>query len=183
MSSILILGGARSGKSRFAVELAKKATLPVLFIATAMAGDAEMQERIIMHRRERPAEWRTLEVSENIGWHIESKAGDAGVVIVDCITMLVSNILCGQRFPDPESILLKEAETAVISEIQGLIDCIQHSKAIFILVSNEVGLGLVPSNHISRLYRDLLGKANQKLAQHADEAYFMAAGLPISIKH
>ncbi len=173
MPRILILGGARSGKSRYAMALARQQGDRVLFVATATAGDAEMAERIARHRQERPAAWRTLEASCNIAEQLERQASDAVVVIIDCVTMLVSNILCCNT---------RQAETLVNTEIHRLLAYMAASRATFILVSNEVGLGLVPPNRAGRDYRDLLGRANQELARQADVVYLMVAGLPLMVK-
>ena len=178
--NILIIGGARSGKSRFAQELALKLGEPVLFVATAVAGDEEMRQRIEEHRKQRPATWSTLEVTTHISSQIKQKIGSAQVVIVDCITLLINNIF--NSHPTGEQIDAAPIEKKVTNEIGELVECINRIDASFIIVTNEVGLGLVPTNRVGRLYRDLLGKANQTLAQHADEIYLMVAGLPVQIK-
>ena len=179
---ILLIGGARSGKSRFAQELASKSGEPVLFVATAEAGDEEMQRRIEKHKRERSADWNTLEVSTHIGSHIEQKIGETQTVIVDCITLLVNNIFLPYSDPTGEQINAPRVEKAVMAEVDELVHCIDQANANFIIVTNEIGLGLVPANKMSRLYRDLLGRVNQILAQRADEIYLMVAGIPIMIK-
>jgi adenosylcobinamide kinase/adenosylcobinamide-phosphate guanylyltransferase len=178
LKSILLTGGARSGKSKKAQELAIKASGPVLVVATATAGDEEMQERIEMHRKSRPKEWKTLEVTMQVGSQIAKNIGDAKTVIVDCITLLVNNIF--DHFG--ENAESKEVEKAVTTEIEQLINCMKKSRANFIIVTNEVGLGIVPGDKVSRLYRDLLGKANQMLAANVDEVYFMVAGIPLRIE-
>lgn len=171
-------GGARSGKSRFAQELALKLGEPVLYMATAAAGDEEMHQRIAEHQKERPATWRTLEVSTHIGSQIVQGLSGARVVIVDCITLLVNNIFnqFSERIGD------SAIESEVIAEIDELMTCVDRLDASFIIVTNEVGLGLVPANKVGRLYRDLLGRANQRLAQRADEVYLMVSGLPLRMK-
>lgn len=150
----------------------------MLFVATAGAGDEEMKQRIEEHKRERPANWSTLEVTTHVGSHIRQKIGKAQVIVVDCITLLVNNIFsqCNEKI-DAHII-----EEKLITEINELVDCIDQVEANFIMVTNEVGLGLVPANRLGRLYRDLLGKANQILAQHADEVYLMVSSLPVLIK-
>jgi adenosylcobinamide kinase/adenosylcobinamide-phosphate guanylyltransferase len=178
LKSILLTGGARSGKSQMAQELATKAGGQVLFVATAEPGDDEMARRIIMHRKLRPKDWRTLEATTHIGSEIAKNIDDAETVIVDCITLLVSNVL--QEFTensDPSIV-----EKAVTAEINELLNCIQRTKADFIIVTNEVGLGIVPGDRVSRLYRDLLGKANQMLAENVDEVYLLVAGIPLQVK-
>ncbi len=182
MKNILIIGGARSGKSHFAQELALRLDKPVLFVATAVAGDEEMRQRIEEHQRIRPAAWSTLEVTTHVGNQISQKIGKAQVVIVDCITLLVNNIFSQYADQTSEQIDAPLIEKKVASEISELVECINHIDASFIIVTNEVGTGLVPANKIGRLYRDLLGRANQLLAQWADEVYLMVAGLPVKIK-
>ena len=154
----------------------------MLFVATATAGDEEMQRRIEEHRKARPASWSTLEVTTHIGRQISQEIGTAQVVIVDCITLLVSNILGQYIDQSSEQIDASLIEAKVTSEISELVECINCVDAIFIIVTNEVGMGLVPANQMGRLYRDLLGKANQLLAQQADEVYLMVAGLPLRLK-
>jgi adenosylcobinamide kinase/adenosylcobinamide-phosphate guanylyltransferase len=178
----LIVGGARSGKSYFAQELARKLEVPVLFVATAEAGDEDMRQRIEKHRKDRPPDWRTLEVTCHIGQRIEQEAGNARAVIIDCITLLVSNIFSLYSIQALEQIEESVLEAQVATEINELMECVKKIDASFIIVSNEVGLGLVPTNRPSRLYRDLLGKANQMLAQCVDEVYLMVAGLPVQVK-
>jgi len=176
--TILITGGARSGKSDFAQELALKSDQPVLFVATATAGDDEMRDRIKAHRKARPAAWRTLEATTHIGSMIPDEIGRARTIIVDCITLLLNNIFSQHS----EGIDAAPVEKAVIAEIGELIDCIDRVDPGFIIVTNEIGLGLVPADRVSRLYRDLLGKANQMLAWRADEVYMIVAGIPLLIK-
>lgn len=173
--SILILGGARSGKSHFAQELTTRLSDKVLFVATGEALDKEMQARIEEHKKARPKSWRTLEMPTDIGKWIEKKIGDAEVVIIDCLTLLISNLLKDE--PD-----YSEAEKRMTAEIDQLIVCIAKLMCIFIIVSNEVGMGLVPENKVGRIYRDLLGKANQLIAHQANDIYLMVAGIPMQIK-
>lgn len=178
----MIIGGARSGKSRFAQRLASELGEPVLFVATAEAGDEEMKRRIEQHKRERPADWSLLEVTSHVGSRIGKKLGEAQVVVVDCITLMVSNILSQYIDLDSEQIDAQFIEEKVIAETNELVECISQVDASFVIVTNEVGLGLVPDNKAGRLYRDLLGRANQILAQCASEVYMMVAGLPVRIQ-
>jgi adenosylcobinamide kinase/adenosylcobinamide-phosphate guanylyltransferase len=178
LKSILILGGARSGKSRLAVEMAQKHGGDVLFVATAEARDAEMQRRIEAHRRARPSSWQTLEATTQLGKQIPRHIGRARTVVIDCVTLLVNNVFERSGGEADASRL----EKAVEAEIQELLDCVTRSGAIFIIVSNEVGLGIIPADLVSRLYRDALGRANQVLAARADEVYLLVAGLPVRVK-
>jgi adenosylcobinamide kinase/adenosylcobinamide-phosphate guanylyltransferase len=154
----------------------------VLFVATAVAGDEEMRQRIEQHKRKRSAVWSTLEVTTHVGSQIEHKIGDAQVVIVDCITLLVNNIFSQYSDQTGEQIDAPLIEKRLIAEVGELIEGINRLDASFIIVTNEVGLGLVPANRLGRLYRDLLAKANRMLTQAADEVYLMVAGLPVPIK-
>jgi adenosylcobinamide kinase/adenosylcobinamide-phosphate guanylyltransferase len=179
---VLIIGGAGSGKSHFAQELASKLGGPVLFVATAEAGDEEMRQRIEQHKRKRSATWSTLEITTGVGRRTLEKIGGARVVIVDCITLLVNNIFSQYSDQSGERIDAPLIEQGVIAEVGELIECIDRVDASFIIVTNEVGLGVVPANRMGRLYRDLLAKVNRMLAQTADEVYLMMAGLPQLIK-
>ncbi|MGI6210029.1 MAG: bifunctional adenosylcobinamide kinase/adenosylcobinamide-phosphate guanylyltransferase [Anaerolineae bacterium] len=175
----LILGGARSGKSTFAQNLAQRlAGDDVLFVATAEPSDEEMRARIQAHRLDRPAAWRTLEAPLQVGSRLaEALTGSERAVLVDCLTLLVSNALIaagGEAEP-------ARAAAAVESEVAALIECTALGPDL-IVVSNEVGLGLVPEYALSRLYRDCLGRANQALAARADRAYFLVAGIPVDLK-
>ena len=181
----LILGGARSGKSGLAQEMARRVGERVLFVATGAALDEEMKSRIAEHKRQRPQSWQTLEASTHVGQRIGEALGNTEVVIIDCITLLVSNVLLAKHADwdtEPGRGDYREAERDVMAEVEGIVSCYRASKATFIIVSNEVGLGLVPVHMSGRVYRDLLGKANQYLARHADEVYFMVAGLPWRLK-
>jgi adenosylcobinamide kinase/adenosylcobinamide-phosphate guanylyltransferase len=182
---VLILGGARSGKSNLAQEMAQALGERVLFVATAAALDDEMKLRIEEHKRKRSESWRTLEASTDVGKRTTAALGDADVVVVDCVTLLVSNVLLAGRDDWDTGVGeldCAEAEAEVLAEIEGLLACVRDSKAAFIVVSNEVGLGLVPVHKSGRVYRDSLGKANQLLARQADEVYLMVAGLPWQLK-
>jgi adenosylcobinamide kinase / adenosylcobinamide-phosphate guanylyltransferase len=175
-SLTLILGGARSGKSSFAEKIAREAGKSVLFIATATAGDDEMAERIRKHRASRPAEWQTLELTRDLGNNLTGTVAD--VVIVDCITMLVSNILFSLPENTPTGVIIDR----INSEINELIAAYGRLGGQWLLVSNEVGMGLVSPYLLGRVYSDALGWANQALAREASRVIFMAAGIPIVIK-
>jgi adenosylcobinamide kinase/adenosylcobinamide-phosphate guanylyltransferase len=176
---ILVLGGARSGKTSYAQRLAHElGGDKVLFVATAEGRDGEMQERIAAHRRSRPSAWRTLEAPRQAGQAIVQSVDGAAVVLVDCLTLLVSNSIMplGDE-PDAGA-----AEAAVRAEVEQLLAAQRHMDATFIIVSNEVGLGLVPPYPLGRVYRDLLGLANQIIAAQAQRVYWMVAGIGVDIK-
>ncbi len=176
----LILGGARSGKSSYAENLARESSKPVLFIATAAASDDEMRERIEHHRAARPPEWQTLEAPMNIAAALESKVSKFwnGVILLDCITLLISNILLSL----PEDSSFEDAMQKVKNEIESLIEAQKKIGGEWIVVSNEVGLGLVPPYPLGRMYRDALGRANQMLARASNKVVFMVAGIPMNVK-
>lgn len=176
MSVVFILGGARSGKSRHAKELAARLGSRVLYVATAEALDEEMSARIEAHRLSRPAGWRTLEARAGVAQAIAREKADAEVVVLDCLTLLVSNLVVGGEAG------VEACEKTVVAEVDDLVALMKSSEPHFIVVSNEVGLGLVPPNPLGRLYRDLLGMANQMVARHADEVYLMVAGIPMPLK-
>lgn len=174
----LILGGARSGKSSYAQSLAEASGKSVTFIATAQALDEEMRRRIQKHRAERPVAWETLEIPLEVASDVRQIKSD--VVILDCITLLVSNLL--MQFVKDD--LVEEAPfmQSVEKEINKLISVISERKQAWLIISNEVGLGLVPAYQMGRVYRDELGWANQRLAREADKVIFMVAGIPTVIK-
>jgi adenosylcobinamide kinase/adenosylcobinamide-phosphate guanylyltransferase len=174
----LILGGARSGKSAYAQKLAADRGRAVLYVATATAGDEEMASRIASHRAERPAHWRTLEAPTAVGDAIRANAEGVEVILIDCLTLLASNVLMVL----PEPVVEAKAEAALEAEVAGMLAAYAASSSEWIVVSNEVGLGLVPPYLLGRIYRDALGRANQRLAAAADEVLFMVAGLPLPLK-
>lgn len=174
----LILGGARSGKSSYAQALAEAAGKPVTFLATAQALDEEMSRRIEKHRAERPAGWETLEVPLGIASHLGPVRSE--VIVLDCVTLLVSNLL--MQFASGDLVDEAPFMLAVRSEIESLSEALREPTRAWIIISNEVGLGLVPPYPLGRLYRDALGWANQRLAREADRVLFMVAGIPTTVK-
>lgn len=177
---ILLLGGARSGKSSAAQKLASALEGPVVYIATAQALDEEMQGRIAVHRQERPADWETLELPSGIVPYLQGRELHAQVFLLDCLTMLMTNLIMAAS-PDVDAPDEQAAAAAVNRELQELIGWIQNQPGTWIIVSNEVGLGLVPPYPLGRIYRDLLGWANQRLAAAADEVLFLIAGIPVPL--
>ena len=174
---ILILGGARSGKSAYAERLARERRGEVLFVATATAGDEEMARRIAAHRATRPDTWRTLEAPQGVAAAVATSGDDAPTVVLDCVTLLVSNLLLAHEAAGEEAI-----GRAIDAEIDALLEQIAAGTATWIVVSNEVGMGLVPPYPLGRAYRDLLGRVNARIAARADRAYLLVAGLPLDLK-
>lgn len=175
-----IIGGARSGKSEHAVRLAEQGHRPVLFVATAQPLDDEMRSRIASHQRHRPGDWETLELPAGVGRHLLAHPERADVVVLDCLTLLVSNRLL-QAGPKPDQADPTAARNLVQQELQELFQAMDASPARWLVVSNEVGQGIVPAYPTGRLFRDLLGSANKEMAQRADEVLWMLAGIPVPI--
>jgi adenosylcobinamide kinase/adenosylcobinamide-phosphate guanylyltransferase len=166
----LVLGGARSGKSTFAERLARECGEPVLYVATATASDDEMAARIAEHRRRRPASWRTLESPDALAEPIASALGDARTMLVEDLTLLLSNLMLEAS--------ADEAQAAAMAEM----DALQALTAHLIVVSNEVGMGVVPPTPLGRAFRDSLGRLNQHAASQLHEVYMLFAGLPLRLK-
>ncbi|MBV9711749.1 MAG: bifunctional adenosylcobinamide kinase/adenosylcobinamide-phosphate guanylyltransferase [Ktedonobacteraceae bacterium] len=181
---ILVLGGARSGKSTFTEQLAKRSTRSVAFIATATASDDDMHLRIEKHQAARPAEWHTIEEPLNLSLAIHKAASLADVILLDCMTLWASNWLFTQENIDDASPITSSYYEGVLAEIDGLLTTFRalDSQKTLIIVTNEVGLGIVPSYTLGRVYRDVLGLVNQRLADAADRVYLMIAGLGVDIK-
>ena len=177
---IFILGGARSGKSSYAQELAHETGKSVTFIATAQALDDEMSARIKKHQQERPANWGTREISLDISEHLRADPIQTDIVLLDCITLLLNNLF--MPYVENDIVDEKRSMQAVQREVDDLLDCIREGKQDWIVISNEVGLGVVPAYQMGRAYRDILGWANQKLAKEADNVIFMIAGIPMVVK-
>ncbi|MBP1752837.1 MAG: adenosylcobinamide kinase [Geobacteraceae bacterium] len=172
MAKILfITGGARSGKSRLAESLAEGFGTPLCYIATGQALDTEMEERISAHRTRRGGNWHTVEEPLRLAETIRNVDGSFQAILVDCITLWLTNLL-----------LTNEDTDKVMAKVGALVEVMPKGKTPLILVSNEVGMGIVPENALARKFRDLAGKANQMLASAADEAYVTFSGIPIRLK-
>ncbi len=170
---IFLLGGARRGKSRYADQWARKHDECALFVATTEARDADMCRRIANHRASRPSAWQTLEAPRDAARHIAESGAVYDTLLLDCITLLTSNILVDL----PESVTQDEANRAILRQIDRLLDVQARSEATWLVVSNEVGMGVVPPTRLGVLYRDMLGRANQRIAERADEVLLLVAGL------
>ncbi len=180
MPSHLILGGARSGKSRHAEALAHARNLEVVVIATAQALDAEMAQRIARHQADRPTGWTTVEAPIALAHSLHTHDAPETCIVVDCITLWLSNLFGAL---DDHSLLTDTVESGIlVEETNALLDLIPSLKCDVIFVANEIGLGLVPETPLGRAFRDEAGRLNQRLAQRCDRVTFIAAGLPLHLK-
>lgn len=173
---VLVLGGARSGKSSFAQMLASRLGNRVLFVATGVETDEEMKQKIEEHRASRPEDWRTLEVSEGVGGLIMKQINNCKVVLLDSISFLMSNLIYKQRDE------YREVKSKIEVELKGLLECIDRLGSSFVIVSDEVGMGVIPKSRMGRIYRDALGDVNRRLAERADEVYLVISGIPVRLK-
>ncbi len=176
-----IIGGARSGKSRYAQELALQDAGgdAVLYVATAQAGDDEMRDRIARHQQDRPGHWQTVEEPLDVAGVLQREAG--AIVLIDCLTFYVVNHMLKEGDAatcEAETWAIDGAEQAVVD----LIGAIKSREGTVLVVSNEVGMGLVPETPLGRAFRDCAGRANQMVAQAADRVLFMVAGIPMTVK-
>lgn len=168
MHSLLVLGGARSGKSRYAQQRAEASGLAPVFLATATASDAEMQQRILRHQQDRGPEWQTVEVPLDLGGAIRQHGQPGRVLLVDCLTLWLGNLLLAGR----------DAGAAT----ETLAAAIGEARCPVILVGNEVGSGIVPEHALARRFRDDAGRTNQRIAATVDEVQLLVAGLPLRLK-
>ena len=176
---VLVTGGARSGKSSFAESLYGD-NKDVVYIATSRVFDDEMRDRIMLHKESRPGEWRTFEGTYEINKAVKNSKN----YLLDCLTILTSNIMFDMT-KDYERIskeMQKLVEDRVMEEIKRLIDAVTHLSGNLVMVTNEVGCSIVPENHIARVYRDIIGRVNQRAAVLCSEVYLVTCGVPLKIK-
>jgi adenosylcobinamide kinase/adenosylcobinamide-phosphate guanylyltransferase len=166
----LILGGVRSGKSRHAAHIARAQTRPVTVIVTATTQDEEMAERIELHRAHRPGEWTVVEEPVRLADELNAACAPSGIVIVDCLTLWLTNLMCGG---DPG---------ALGRESTRLLEILPRLRGDCVLVSNEVGFGIIPANALARRFADAAGELHQHLAALCDRVILMTAGLPLTLK-
>jgi adenosylcobinamide kinase/adenosylcobinamide-phosphate guanylyltransferase len=177
-----VLGGIRSGKSSFAQDLAGKASRKpgdrVLYVATGQAQDQEMQDRIARHQADRPENWDTTEAPIAVAAAVEQAGNRYAAILIDCLSFLITNLVLplGEE-PDHD-----EAHHVVSEEMDRLLPTLRLPDSRVIVVSNEVGIGLVAPYHLGRVFQDVAGRAHQRFAAEADDAYFMIAGLPQRLK-
>ena len=174
MTVHLILGGARSGKSAYAEQLAQKSELAVTYVATAQIYDEEFAKRIEHHKQRRPKEWQIIEAPFNLAKTLQALDQPNQCIIVDCLTLWLAQCICPDCDP-PETIVWTD-------EKQALLDVLPQLESTVLLVSNEVGMGIVPLGEINRQFQDEQGRLNQAVATIADKVSFIAAGLPLHLK-
>jgi adenosylcobinamide kinase/adenosylcobinamide-phosphate guanylyltransferase len=167
----LVLGGARSGKSHYAQQIASHFER-VTFIATGRSSDVEMRRKIAQHRRERPRAWKTVEAPFDLHKAIRSESQKADLILIDCLTVYVANVIDARR----------KSKSSPEKHVEAVCDAIRTSRTSIVVVSNEVGSGVVPPYRSGRIYRDALGQMNQRIAQIADRVVLMFAGLPLTLK-
>lgn len=179
----LVLGGVRSGKSAFAEQIASASGPRILYIATAEATDAEMLLRIQRHRGRRPSNWQTLETPYDPAAALLQHGEGCDAILLDCLSIWVSNLLLAALPSEAfDTVAAERAEAGALTSVDELLDWQRQSGIAMILVSNEVGQGVVPPYPLGRLYRDILGRANQRVAARADRVYYLIAGLALDLK-
>lgn len=181
----LITGGARSGKSTFAEKSVELANDKTAYIATAVPFDDGMKDRIKKHIEQRPKEWTTFEKHTKIDEIIDEVKGEHNVVLLDCITVLITNTLFEDASIDWDIVdyeTIDKIEKKVQNDLERMMIKFKESKLDVFMVTNEVGQGIVPENKLARIFRDIAGRANQYLASEADEVYFVVSGIPMKIK-
>ena len=180
---ILVTGGDKSGKSAFAEDLAKKVNGNVLYIATAKVTDEEMEHRILKHKQRRPEYWDTLESYINLAEKIKNAEDKYCCILLDCITLLLTNLIFEySETDDVEKMDFVKLENKILLELKEIAEICSASKSEIIIVTGEIGLGIVPMDKLSRYFRDMMGNVNQILAQKANEVYFVVSGIPMKIK-
>jgi adenosylcobinamide kinase/adenosylcobinamide-phosphate guanylyltransferase len=169
--TILVIGGCRSGKSSHALNLANQIPGHKIFIATCMPHDKEMGERVLLHKKQRSRVWTTLEVPVHLPEEISKNSRKENVILVDCLTLWLSNLL-----------LENNDQGNMDGHIRKLVRSLENAQCPIILVSNEVGTGIVPENRLARRFRDIAGFTNQKVAACTDKVIWMVAGIPVRVK-
>lgn len=181
MTRTLIFGGARSGKSAYAEQLAIASGKAVTYLATAQAGDLEMQARIAHHQQRRPASWRTLECTTGLAQAILDASTPENLILIDCLTLWLSNLLFSENIDYPEVGRITPPEQFAI-ERGAFLQALENVTGDLIMVSNEVGMGIIPQGAISRWFVDEAGRLNQEVAARCQQVSWVAAGLPLHLK-
>ncbi|WP_434793840.1 Bifunctional adenosylcobalamin biosynthesis protein CobU [Terrisporobacter petrolearius] len=181
---ILVTGGARSGKSSFAESLCIKQNNKTAYIATSVAFDDEMKNRVKKHQESRPKNWKTYEIYKDIYSIVEELNKNHDTVIMDCVTLMMNNLMFthGIEVDEATSEELNELENYIREQITKLLEAVKKTNLYFVIVTNEIGMGIVPENKLSRIYGDFVGRANQLIASYSNEVYFVVSGIPMKVK-
>ncbi len=182
---VLITGGARSGKSTYAEKLAKEEKGKVLYIATSIPFDDEMKDRVKKHKQRRPSTWSTFEGYKNLKQVFNNEEIQFDIILLDCITIMVTNLMfdcAGDNFDDLNNEAIDTMESKILQEISDFLCEAEKSKKTIIIVTNEIGAGIVPEYKMARVFRDIAGRVNQYIASIAQEVNLVVCGIPIKIK-
>ncbi|MBU3092921.1 bifunctional adenosylcobinamide kinase/adenosylcobinamide-phosphate guanylyltransferase [Clostridium sp. CM028] len=182
---ILITGGARSGKSTYAEKLAKEEKGNVLYIATSIPFDDEMKDRVKKHKERRPANWYTFEGYKNLKQVFYNEEMQFDTILLDCITIMTTNLMfdeAGDNFDDLNNQAISAMEKGILQEVAVFLDEAEKNLKTIILVTNEIGSGIVPEYKMARVFRDIAGRVNQYIASRAQEVHMVVCGIPIKIK-
>lgn len=185
MSIILITGGARSGKSRFAEQLCIEHGGTVAYIATAQVTDEDMADRIRKHQAQRPSHWTTIEQYKDFNQiSMEAAFRESDVLLLDCVTIMVTNLMFDWEldYDTCDWDAIQQVEMEILQQVDQLIDVIREHDKQLVMVTNEVGDGVVPAYRLGNIFRDIAGRVNQHIARHADEVYHVVVGLPQRLK-
>ena len=181
---ILVTGGARSGKSNYAEQLCKNQNNNTAYIATSIAFDKEMEDRVRKHQESRPSEWKTYEIYKDIFKIIKDLDIKHSTIILDCVTLLVNNLMFSYNIDIDQASQnqINELESYIKEQVKLLLQEIRKTNLYFVIVTNELGMGVVPGNRLSRVYSDIVGRINQQISLESDEVYFVVSGIPMKIK-
>ncbi|CEH35844.1 bifunctional adenosylcobinamide kinase/adenosylcobinamide-phosphate guanylyltransferase [Romboutsia lituseburensis] len=181
---VLVTGGARSGKSNFAEKLCIDQNNSTAYIATSIPFDDEMKDRVKKHKESRPQNWNTYEIYKDIYSIIKEISNKHETVILDCVTLLVNNLMFtyDMDIDKANQEEINELEKYIKDQVKKLIEEIKKTNLYFVVVTNELGMAVVPDNKLSRVYTDIVGRINQQIASQSDEVYFVVSGIPMKIK-
>lgn len=181
---ILVTGGARSGKSNFSESLCKDRNNKTAYIATSIPFDNEMKDRVKKHQNSRPSEWKTYEKFKDIHSIIKDISKEHETVILDCITLLVNNLMFDSDIDvdSADTYEINALELYIKSQVEKLLEEVEKTDLYFVMVTNEIGMGIVPGNKLTRVYSDIVGRVNQLIAKKSDEVHFVVSGIPMKIK-
>lgn len=181
---ILVTGGARSGKSSFAESLCEQRNNSTAYIATSIPFDEEMKDRVKKHKESRPQNWETYEIYKDIYSIIKEISDKHETVILDCVTLLVNNLMFTYDIDidKANSDELNKLEDYIKEQLNKLLSEVKNTNLYFVIVTNELGMGIVPGNKLSRVYGDFVGRVNQQISSQSDEVYFVVSGIPMKVK-